>query len=203
MELSAATLDNWVAKTGSYLAAEYDPPADAVFRIDLPLHWLVPVWCQAAWSRGWAVTVTDTADIVITTATRSSRYPDIEDVLACSTTPFGTPLGSACPPHAVDALADLRSYPDQVVLPLPPAEAAVVVADGERLDNHAAIERAERLLAADCQRPLSTALPDTTDGLLLASLSWLCRGGTTVLVAEPEAADLAAIQRQEGTDCRV
>lgn len=203
MELSAATLDNWVAKAGAYLAAEFDPLPDAVVRVDLPLHWLVPVWCQAVWARGWAVTVTDEADVVITTAAGVARYPDALDVLACATTPFGTPLGTSCPPGAADALADLRAYPDQVSLPMPVPTATAVVDDGVALDGATAIARADALLEPGCRRPLSTRLPNTTDGLLLTTLAWLCRDGAVVLVAEPDQANLAAITRQERTDCDV
>lgn len=209
MELSAATLDNWVAKAGAYLADEFDLESDAVVRLDLPLHWLVPVWCQAVWSRGWAVTVTDTGnqvtatDLVITTAERVGLHRDALDVVACATNPFGTPLGAACPPGAADALADLRIYPDQVSLPLPAPDATVVVADGVRIDGPTAIARADALLDPACRRPLSTVLPDSCDGLLLTSLSWLCRDGAVVLVAESESADLATICAQEHTDCRV
>src|SRR5436190_13204253 len=55
-ELSVTTYANWVAKTASLLADEHDLERGATLRVDLPPHWLGPVFLGAAWLLGLAVT---------------------------------------------------------------------------------------------------------------------------------------------------
>ena len=54
-ELSVTTYANWVAKTASLLAEEYDLERGQSIRIDLPTHWLGPVFLGAAWTVGLVV----------------------------------------------------------------------------------------------------------------------------------------------------
>ena len=57
-ELSVTTYANWVAKTASLLAEEYDLERGQTIRVDLPTHWLGPVLLGAAWSVGLVVSRT-------------------------------------------------------------------------------------------------------------------------------------------------
>src|SRR4051795_7233368 len=57
VELSVATYANWVAKTAGLLQDELGLDRGAVVLVDLPTHWLGPVWLRAgrgagAWGRG-------------------------------------------------------------------------------------------------------------------------------------------------------
>src|SRR5215211_7667214 len=56
VELSVATYANWVAKTASLLQDELGLVHGDRLRVDLPTHWLAPVWLGAAWSLGLIVT---------------------------------------------------------------------------------------------------------------------------------------------------
>ncbi len=102
-ELSVTTYANWVAKTASLLAEEHDLERGATLRIDLPAHWLGPVFLGAAWLLGLAVTVRDEPDAVVTGpdgvdhwAPHAGRIP----VLACALLPMGVrfpdPLPAGC-----------------------------------------------------------------------------------------------------------
>src|SRR3954452_23397583 len=55
VELSVTTYANWVAKTASLLVEEHDLERGDVLLIDLPVHWLGPVFLGAAWTAGLAV----------------------------------------------------------------------------------------------------------------------------------------------------
>jgi uncharacterized protein (TIGR03089 family) len=60
VELSVATYANWVAKTSSLLAEEYDAERGQTLLVDLPTHWLGPVFLGAAWTVGLVVGFDDT-----------------------------------------------------------------------------------------------------------------------------------------------
>ena len=55
VELSVATYANWVAKAASLLVEEQDLERGDVLLVDLPSHWLGPVFLGAAWTAGLAV----------------------------------------------------------------------------------------------------------------------------------------------------
>ena len=62
VELSVATYANWVAKAASLLVEEHDLERGDTLRVDLPLHWLDPVFLGAAWTAGLVVVRTATTD---------------------------------------------------------------------------------------------------------------------------------------------
>ena len=55
VELSVATYANWVAKTASLLVEEADLERGQRLLVDLPAHWLTPVFLGAAWTVGLEV----------------------------------------------------------------------------------------------------------------------------------------------------
>ena len=55
VELSVTTYANWVAKTASLLVEEHDLERGDVLLVDLPTHWLGPVFLGAAWLAGLTV----------------------------------------------------------------------------------------------------------------------------------------------------
>src|SRR5688572_33186674 len=65
-ELSVTTYANWVAKTSSLLVETLDLERGQMLRIDLPTHWLGPVFLGAAWTVGLALTDADAADAYVT-----------------------------------------------------------------------------------------------------------------------------------------
>ena len=87
VELSNATLANWVAKTAGYLSEEFDIGAGSVVGLHLPLHWQLHVWAYGAWAwaRPWRASAPRTTS------------PRPAPLLAVGTDPMGLPLGSATP----------------------------------------------------------------------------------------------------------
>ena len=65
VELSVTTYANWVAKTASLLAEEHDLERGESLRVDLPTHWLGPVFLGAAWALGLVVTEEERPDAVV------------------------------------------------------------------------------------------------------------------------------------------
>ena len=59
IELSVTTYANWVAKTASLLVEERDLERGDRLLVDLPTHWLGPVFLGAAWTAGLVVSVWD------------------------------------------------------------------------------------------------------------------------------------------------
>ncbi len=56
VELSVVTYANWVAKTAGLLEDELMVERGGTVLVDLPTHWLGPVWLGALWSIGAVVT---------------------------------------------------------------------------------------------------------------------------------------------------
>jgi uncharacterized protein (TIGR03089 family) len=50
VELSAATLANWVAKTGNLLQDEFDVGPGSTVAVSLPVHWQTAAVLLAVWS---------------------------------------------------------------------------------------------------------------------------------------------------------
>src|SRR5688500_10233097 len=59
VELSRITYANWVSKAASLLVDEHDLTRGDTIRLDLPPHWLGPVFLGAAWTAGLVVSDTD------------------------------------------------------------------------------------------------------------------------------------------------
>lgn len=55
VELSARTLDNWVAKSANLLVEEFDAGPGSRVGVRLPPHWRTASWLLAAWSTGACV----------------------------------------------------------------------------------------------------------------------------------------------------
>ena len=115
VELSVATYANWVAKTASLLAEEHDAERGGSLRIDLPTHWLGPVFLGAAWTLGLVVRPTSEPDAVVCGpagldrwAPEAGRLP----VLACSLLPLGVRFAEPLPAGVHDVGVEVWSQPD-------------------------------------------------------------------------------------------
>lgn len=221
VELSRATLDNWVAKAGSLLAEEYDLGAGSVVLLDLRTHWLSAVWAHAVWALGAAVTLPGASDvrcevIVWQPESRASEHAAGQGsapVLACGSDPFARPLGDSCPAGALDVMAELPGYPDVLVPPAPPEpDAPALITAAGTWSGATAVARAAELRGPDTRRLLVRVPPRTVDALLATTVSpdTADPPGSCVLVQthglESEAATraaLAAVVRQEGLDTEV
>ncbi len=115
VELSVTTYANWVAKTASLLAEEYDAERGQRLRVDLPTHWLGPVFLGAGWTLGLVVSETDTPDLLVTGPAGLERWaPEAEriPVLACSLRPLGARFADPLPTGVHDVGVEVWSQPD-------------------------------------------------------------------------------------------
>ena len=209
IELSAATHDNWVAKAAGLLADEFDVGPDSVVVVDVGRHWLLHVWAWSAWALGASVGLPDAAgqaDLLVVAADSpllaevTARAP----VLACRTDAFARPLGRNTPEGAIDVMADIANYPDQISLPLPTASRRAVTSAQGSIDGRTAVETARRIPAGHGNRLLVSTDPRSLEGLLAATLSAATMAGSTVLLDPAiDQAAKQAIVTQEKIDLEV
>ncbi|MFC4784147.1 TIGR03089 family protein [Nocardioides sp. MAHUQ-72] len=191
VELSVTTYANWVAKAASLLAEEHDLERGQGLHLDLPSHWLGPVFLGAAWTVGLVVTTPDQAGAVVCgpdgLATWGPRAADLP-VLACSLLPMGVRFAEPLPPGVHDVGVEVWSQPDAFTPwdPPGPEDPALPGVSQAELWRTAAAGS----LLTDGGRLLSEANPASPPGI--ASFAEpLARGGSVVLVshADPERLD--------------
>jgi uncharacterized protein (TIGR03089 family) len=202
VELSVTTYANWVAKTASLLAEEHDLERGQSLRIDLPAHWLGPVFLGAAWLLGLTVTDGEAPDGVVCGPGGLDRWaayavtrPGVP-VLACSLLPLGVRFAEALPPGVHDVGVEVWSQPDAFVPWDPPtgADLAVAWAGTELTHDELWSLAAVGTSPSGGGRLLSTANPASPSGL--ASFTGpLGGGGSLVLVSGPASLDEAAVAR--------
>jgi uncharacterized protein (TIGR03089 family) len=136
-ELSVKTFANWVSKTANLYADELMlDPGDPI-RIDLPPHWLGPVFLGAAWSCG--LEPGEDADVAVV-------GPDGLDsgartTLACSLTPFATRFSDPLPAGVLDhgvlwpGQSDVFSPVAPTVLDVPDADDRRLLTDVDPLSD--------------------------------------------------------------------
>jgi len=127
VELSATTYANWVAKTASLAQDELDAERGGLVLVDLPTHWLGPVWLGAAWSLGLCVTddstFADEADLVVCGPDRVQEYGAAggqAQVVALSLRPLGGRFTEALPSGVTDYGAVVLAQPDAFLPGDPP-----------------------------------------------------------------------------------
>lgn len=159
-ELSVKTFANWVSKTANLLTDELMLDAGDGIRVELPPHWLGPVFLGAAWSAGLEVGAD--ADVVVVgpdgLAARAGA------VLACALHPFALPFPDPLPAGVLDHGV------------LWPSQSDVFAA-------YAATDLA--VPAADDRRVITDHDPLGADGQELF-LGLLAGRGSLVLVAHPD-----------------
>ena len=192
VELSAVTYANWVAKTAGVLQDELELERGETVLVDLPTHWLTPVWLGACWTTGLAVTDDATAAgaLVVCGPDGVARYAGGDrPVVALSLLPMGRRFTEPLPAGVLDFGTIVWGQPDAFVSYDPPdgADVAWSGADGSaplmqaellaRAAAHPWAEPGTRLLT-----DVSTCSPDG----LVALLAPLMAGGGTVWVANPD-----------------
>jgi uncharacterized protein (TIGR03089 family) len=188
VELSGATTENWVCKTANLLVDGCGGP-DRVGLL-LPLHWQLPCLLLGAVAAGATVVLASRPDqlagcsAAFTTAAAAPAALDagVEDVFACSLTPFAGRLPEV-PPGVLDAALELPGYGDR--FGGRPAAPRLEV-DGLPFD-------VPGLDVGPSDRVLTARDPRTADGLgvLLGAL----RAGAAVVLLR--AGDAAEVARQE------
>lgn len=186
-ELSATTYANWVAKTASLLVEELDLERGGRLLVDLPTHWLTPVFAGAAWTVGLCVVPAGGAgdvdgvvcgpDSIAAYAGRAASVP----VVATALHPLGMRFTEPLPDGVQDFGAEVWSQPDAFTPWDPPTdddEALEGVSQGELFGS------AGRLLPAG-GRLLTTASPLADPATLVDAL---VGHGSTVWWRHPDPA---------------
>lgn len=187
VELSVATYANWVAKTAGLLQDELDVGAGDVVVLDLPTHWLGPVWLGAVWSVGAVAAPPGTpgARLVVCGPEGVDTYADQDvPVVACSLLPMGVRFPDPLPAGVVDFGTVVWGQPDVFVAveqvaadrPAWATEAGSVTTQGEVVAAGGTVEPGVRLL--------TDANPCSESGIG-AFVGPLAAGGGTVWVRHP------------------
>ncbi len=152
VELSVATLANWVAKTANLVTDGLGlGPGDTV-HLDLPRHWLLPVWALGTWTAGLTVDLDgDPADaqLAVCGPDGVAAAMAADEVVALSLRPLGAPFPDGLlPGRARDYGREVAGYGDRFVGPgLGPA-ATALRGGGSAWTLAEAFDRAAALAAA-------------------------------------------------------
>ena len=213
VELSVTTYANWVAKASGLLSDVADLERGMTLRIDLPPHWLSPVFLGAAWTIGLRVTTSDEPDAVVcgpdgldAWAPRAATVP----VLACSLRPLGVRFAEPLPAGVLDVGVEIWSQPDGFAAWDPPTDDDLATDDLAQRelfsptsndpagnDRTAAVGRS----LTDGGRLLSVADPASPPGMATFTEP-LGRGGSLVLVRNPDPARLDGVYDAERATAR-
>jgi uncharacterized protein (TIGR03089 family) len=201
VELSVTTYANWVAKAASLLVEEGDLERGMRLRIDLPTHWLSPVFLGAAWTVGLVVTSGDDPDAVVCGPDGLEEWAARRDdlvVLACSLLPLGVRFATAVPAGVHDVGLEIWSQPDAFSPWDPPTaqDAATDGAYGDATQGDLMESAAAGSLLTDGGRLFSVANPASPPGVATFTEP-LVRGGSLVLVRNPDPGRLDATYAAE------
>ena len=188
-ELSVTTYANWVAKAGSLLVEEHGLERGQSLCVDLPTHWLGPVFLGAAWAVGLVVTSPHDGDpdAVVCGPDGVPRWAERADdvpVLACSLLPLGVRFADPLPPGVHDVGVEVWSQPDAFTPWDPPTadDPATGPSYGGATQGETWRTAAAGSLLTDGGRLLTEANPASPPGLATFTEP-LVRGGSLVLVA--------------------
>jgi uncharacterized protein (TIGR03089 family) len=199
VELSAQTLANWVTKTVNLLADEVGVESGARVSLHLPLHWLAVVWAVAVDAAGAELVVDDVrapVDIAVVgpDGARGGGPGGVDGQghaatvfavsLAPMAMPFGGPGGQTLPSGARDFSAEVRTMPDQIVLP--PESVGLLNERGAARAAELGLENRERVGVLE-----GTAVAESTEVIPLDGyIDWLvaplCVDGSVVWVRNPK-----------------
>jgi len=201
VELSVTTYANWVAKVSSLLVEELELERGQTLCVDLPVHWLGPVFLGAAWTVGLVVDDAE-PDAVVCGPDGLERWAPRTDelpVLACSLLPLGVRFADPLPVGVHDVGVEVWSQPDAFTAWDPPGPddlALPGVRQGELWRAAAAGS-----LLTDGGRLLSEANPASPPGIATFTEP-LVRGGSLVLVTHAGPGRLEATAAAERVTAR-
>ncbi|MDN4175026.1 TIGR03089 family protein [Nocardioides sp. SOB77] len=206
VELSVTTYANWVAKVSSLLVEEHDLERGSSIRVDLPTHWLGPVFLGAAWNAGLVVTTGDDPDAVVCGPDGLDRWADLAGdvpVLACSLLPLGVRFADPLPAGVHDVGVEVWSQPDSFI-PWDPTQEDDAAVDLDGLVTTQAelwSAAAAGSLLTDGGRLLSEANPASPPGLATLTEP-LARSGSLVLVVNADRERVEATYAAERATAR-
>ena len=206
VELSVATLANWVAKTANLLRDEFDVEAGSSVALALPVHWQTAACLLGVWSCGAAVLDTAAedhgrlaeADLVLAAQDRLPALEEWElpELLGLSLHPLGRGM-TGYVGRARDFALEVRVQGDVFLPDSPPdAEDPGLVLTGSRLTLGSLGRTAEELAGQLGIRPGDRILVDARTAAEAGPVAWLlaplAAGASLVLCRNPDPARLAA-----------
>jgi len=183
VELSAATLANWVAKTANLLQDEFDVGPGSTVALALPVHWPTAAVLLAVWSCGATVLETaaedegrlDEADVVLAAQDRLAELDteQVPDLLGLSLHPLGLGMVGYAGP-ARDFALEVRAQGDVFAPYTAPDPASPGLVVGELSLTLAGLVEAGRELADRLGlRPGDRVLVDEQTALEAGAVAWL------------------------------
>jgi uncharacterized protein (TIGR03089 family) len=191
VELSAATLNNWVAKTANLMSGDLGLGVGSQVSIDLPRHWLAAVCWLAADGVGAETTLglDELADLAVIGPDRLGDPPRNDEVLAASLRPLGAAFDQPLPASVRDFTVEVRSQPDHFSSRGPGLGLEAVLAQAEAWQ----LGPTDRVAAAGRWHPgldpLATFLAPLAAG---ASLVWVWNPSPAAVVSLSEAEGVTA-----------
>jgi uncharacterized protein (TIGR03089 family) len=194
VELSGATVDNWVSKTANLLVDGHGRPERV--GLLLPLHWQLPCFLLGAAAAGATVVIASRPEslagcevaFVSTDHAEAALDAGVDDVLVVSGHPLGARL-PVVPALCLDAAVEVPGYGDRFPGPRPTGTAVLLDTEPFAVPD----------LGLGPQDRVLTALPPATEagrGVLLAALR---ASSSLVLLASGDAAAVAAAERVTAT----
>jgi len=186
IELSAATLANWAAKTANLLRDELGAGPGTRVAMLLPAHWQTAAVLLGAWWVGAEVVCSGDADIALCTADRLAEAEENVaggEVAVLSLDPFGK-AASGLPIGVTDYATAVRVHGDQVVPEQHPGPTLDSRSADEVLD--AAQLRAATLGLTAADRVMSAQPWSTGAEIIDNLLAVFAAGASLVLLANPD-----------------
>ncbi|WP_211284718.1 TIGR03089 family protein [Mycobacterium alsense] len=185
IELSAATLANWAAKTGNLLRDELGAGPASRVAILLPAHWQTAAVLFGVWWIGAEAVLDGQADLALCTADRLDEADGTGagEVAVLSLDPFGRPAPDL-PIGVTDYATAVRVHGDQIVPERHPGPALAGRSVERVLSDCEKSSAAKGLTPGD--RVLSSAAWAGPDELVDGLLAILAAGASLVQVANPD-----------------
>lgn len=205
VELSVVTFANWVAKTAGLVQDELGLEGGELALVDLPTHWLTPVWLQALWTVGLPVTTdpdeAGAASLVVCGPDALDRYAALAPataVVALSLRPLGARFADPLPEGVLDYGAEVLGQPDAFTpLDPPGADTPAWQQHGRALSHADLVAEAQRDgVVATSGRLLTDLDPASPEGWVTL-LAPLARSAGTVWVRHPDPAGWGRHAEQE------
>ncbi len=210
VELSVATLANWVAKTSNLLQDDLSAEPGDRLALLLPAHWQTAVWLLACSSTSVVADLTGPeaasgADLVVSGPdTLAEARACTGERVALALRPLGARFPQA-PDGFLDYAVEVPSQGDRFTpyAPVDPDAPALVV-DGAELTGAQIVERARADAAARGLGPgsrLLSVLPyDSWEGLSAGLFAPLAAGGAVVLCRHAERLDASTLEERKASE---
>jgi uncharacterized protein (TIGR03089 family) len=217
VELSAATLANWVAKTANLLQDEFDVRPGSRVAVVLPPHWQTAAVLLGVWSCGGTVVTTagedvgalDDVDVVLVEQARLEAVTEaleegggpLPELMGLSLHPLGAGMAGYVGP-ARDFAVEVRTHGDSFTpYQTPEPQSPALIAGGLELSLATAVSAARELAVRCGVTDVDRLLVDASAAEEAGPVAWLlmplAAGASVVLCRDPRPDKLAARAREE------